>query len=91
MPVIRLNSEELARRQQEKGWTDEELVKRIGVARSQLWRVRLSPSDSRYNAPGQLFIAGVLRAFPEATFEELFFLADELRGRNTATGTEGGD
>lgn len=75
---IRLNTEELARRQRKNGWNDEELARQIGVARSQLWRVRLSPDDPRYNAPGQAFIAGVLKAFPDARFEDLFFLEDRL-------------
>lgn len=74
MNVIRLNVEELNRRQKEQSWSDEELAKRIGVARTQLWRVRLPSNDHRHNTPGKLFIAGVLRAFPEAKFEDFFFI-----------------
>lgn len=82
MTVIRLNVDELIRRQKEKGWDEGMLAKQIGVGRTQLWRIRLSPDDPRYNGPGQLFIAGTLKAFPEASFEDLFFLDSKLRPRN---------
>lgn len=82
MSSIRLNVQELERMQKEKGWDDTELAKRIGVARTTLWRVRLPIDDPRYNAPGEAFIAGVLSAFHGSVFEDLFFLADVMRDRN---------
>lgn len=56
--------------------TDQEFAEFIGVSRSQLWRAKLPPSDRRFSL-GQDFIAKVLNAFADHTFEELFFL-DEV-------------
>jgi len=59
---------------------DTDLAEKLNVARSTLWRVRLPVDDPRYNAPGKDFIAKILKAFPEATFEELFFLDECCEG-----------
>lgn len=59
---------------------DTDLAAKLNVARSTLWRVRLPADDPRYSAPGKDFIAKALRAFPEATFEELFFLDECCEG-----------
>ncbi len=74
MATIRLNIKALERLQRKNGWSDEDLCKKIGISRTQLWRLRLPPGDPRYNAPGETFIANVLKAFPDKYFEDLFFL-----------------
>lgn len=53
--------------------TDQGFAKFLGVSRSQLWRAKLPPNDKRFSL-GQDFIAKVLSAFPEHTFEDIFFL-----------------
>ena len=73
-----------------KGLTDNELSKIMNISTTQLWRVRLPDNDPRHNDPGADFVAGALRAFPNKSFEELFFLVETLRVRNAVpTGTEG--
>lgn len=80
MPKIRLNTKALAKLQKQKGWDDGELCKQIGIDRAHLWRLRLPADDPRYNAPGEIFIAGTLKAFSEKSFEELFFLDNNIAG-----------
>ncbi|MDN5324136.1 MAG: hypothetical protein PWQ67_2590 [Clostridia bacterium] len=71
---IRLNITKLNELQKKKGLNDTQLAEKIGVSPSTLWRVKLPINDSRYNSPGEDFIAGVLKAFPEICFEDIFFL-----------------
>lgn len=54
---------------------DAEVAKYMGISAVQLWRVRLPDGDPRHNDPGNEFIAGVLRLFPDKKFEDLFFLS----------------
>ena len=54
---------------------DNELAKKMNISTTQLWRVRLPDEDPRHNDPGQDFVAGALKAFPEKRFEDLFFLS----------------
>ncbi|MBG9943898.1 hypothetical protein ABE237_15665 [Brevibacillus formosus] len=56
-------------------FTDKRFAEFIGVSRSQLWRAKLPPSDKRFSL-GEDFIAKVLSAFPDHTFEDIFFLDD---------------
>jgi hypothetical protein len=74
--AIRLNEKELRKAAIDKDLeTNAQIAEAIGVSVSQLWRSSLPIDDPRYNAPGQTFIAGVLKAFGEP-FERFFFLED---------------
>jgi len=64
--------------QKMEGWSDSELAKRMGVNKTQVWRVK-----EGHNNPGRDFIAGALKVFPEASFDELFYLPGVLRVRKT--------
>lgn len=75
--IIRLKVKELMKAQIDKGIpTDAALAQEIGISASQVWRAKLPTSDSRYNAPGNQFIAGVIGAF-QGKFED-FFYVDEV-------------
>ncbi|MEH7157499.1 hypothetical protein [Neobacillus drentensis] len=74
--AIRLNEKELRKAAIDKDLeTNAQIAEAIGVSVSQLWRSSLPIDDPRYNAPGQTFIAGVLKAFGEP-FERFFFLEE---------------
>jgi transcriptional regulator with XRE-family HTH domain len=73
---IKLRVDVLERLQTEKKWTDTELAKQMGISRSRLWRAKLPESHSEYCSPGESLIIGVLKAFPERKFDDLFFLDD---------------
>jgi transcriptional regulator with XRE-family HTH domain len=76
--AIQLNENELRAAAALQGLkTDAQIAKVIGISASQLWRATREPSDPNYNAPGQSFIAGVLKAFGEP-FERFFFLNDDV-------------
>ncbi|MED5040681.1 helix-turn-helix transcriptional regulator [Geobacillus stearothermophilus] len=77
---LSLNIEKLEQLQKQRNWSDTELAKRIGVSRSRLWRAKLPKDHPYYCYPGETFIAGVLKAFPEVSFEEIFFLDDLCSG-----------
>ncbi len=70
-----INVEQIQKLQQEKGWTDTELAAKIGVSRSRLWRAKLPVTHEHYCSPGETLIIGVLNAFPEKKFDDLFFLS----------------
>ena len=76
MSLIKLNRENFERHQKAKGWSDKELAQRMGIHRVQIWRVK-----EGHNEPGRDFIAGSLKVFSEASFEELFFMSEVLRAR----------
>lgn len=57
-----------------RGLTDIEIASKMKVSTTQLWRVRLPDDDPRHNNPGKDFVAGVLTAFPDVRFEDLFYL-----------------
>ncbi|MGE7114342.1 helix-turn-helix transcriptional regulator [Lysinibacillus sp. NPDC047702] len=60
--------------------TEREFAKLIGVAHSTVNRVL----NGKRN-PGSKFIAGILKRFPELTFEELFIFNNNLpKGDRTA-------
>lgn len=74
--AIRLNENELRKAAIDYNLeTNAQIAEAIGVSSAQLWRATLDPTDPRYNAPGQSFIAGVLKAFGEP-FERFFFLGE---------------
>jgi hypothetical protein len=74
--AIRLNKKELRKAAIDRNLeTNAQIADAIGVSVQQLFRASLPVSDHRYNAPGQTFIAGVLRAFGEP-FERFFFLGN---------------
>ena len=74
--ALRLNKIELKKAALDKQLeTNEQIAEAIGVSVSQLWRATLPSNHASYNAPGQSFIAGVLKAFGEP-FERFFFLEE---------------
>lgn len=70
---IKLRIEMLKILQNNKGWSDKELAKKMGISRSRLWRARLPENHKDYCSPGESFIVGALNAFPNQKFEDLFF------------------
>lgn len=73
-PIIRLNTQEFMKAANENNLNnDTQLAAKIGVSVTQVWRAKLPIDDSRHNAPGTSFIAGVLTAFG-GPFEKFFFL-----------------
>jgi transcriptional regulator with XRE-family HTH domain len=77
---IVLNIQKLESLQKERNWTDTELAKRLGISRSRLWRAKLPKDHPHYCSPGESFIAGVLKTFPEVNFDEIFFLDNVCSG-----------
>lgn len=86
---ISLKIEYLRQLQEERGISDAKLASMASLNPSQIWRVK----EGRCK-PGPDFIAGLLNAFPDKTFDDLFFLARPLQARQgkdatlDATGTE---
>lgn len=81
--MIKLNRERFEEHQKVKGWNDTELAEKMGINRVQIWRVK-----EGHNEPGRDFIAGALKVFPEASFDELFFMPGVLRVRKTNAAKE---
>ena len=52
-------------------------AEKMEMSQSQLWKVKMGIHN-----PGKNFIAGALKAFPSASFDELFFLSGVLRERS---------
>lgn len=71
---IKLKISEVNEAQQKLKFTDTKFAKYIGISRSRLWRARLPESHQEYCTPGEDFIAGILRAFPNKSFDDFFFL-----------------
>jgi DNA-binding XRE family transcriptional regulator len=71
---LKLRVDKLEELQTENSWTDTELAKRMGISRSRLWRAKLPAEHNEYCSPGESLIIGVLKAFPEKKFDDLFFL-----------------
>ncbi|WP_037563496.1 helix-turn-helix domain-containing protein [Sporolactobacillus terrae] len=57
--------------------SDSQLAELIGVANSTVNRIL----NGKRN-PGSKFISGILMAFPDLKFEQLFYCIDELPKRN---------
>ncbi|MCK9324462.1 MAG: hypothetical protein M0P69_03105 [Bacteroidales bacterium] len=85
--MIKLNRNAFEKLQSIKGWSDTELAEKMSIDRVQVWRVK-----EGHNGPGRAFIAGALKVFPEASFDELFILPGVVRGRKARsappTGTD---
>ena len=74
--IVRLKTKELMKAQIDLSIaSDSDLASKIGVSTTQVWRVKLSPKDKRYNTPGNHFIAGVMNTFG-GPFERFFYLDD---------------
>ncbi|SET52595.1 helix-turn-helix domain-containing protein [Nonomuraea wenchangensis] len=72
-PVISLRLKEWERRMNAKDLaTDSARAERIGVSRTTVSRVQQGPSEPGGIRPGENFIAGVLYAFPDLRFEDVF-------------------
>lgn len=71
---VNIRVEKLEELQRKANLTETELAQRIGVDRTTIYRVKRGKS-----APGEDFIAGALKAFPEISFDELFFLGKVLQ------------
>lgn len=82
--MVKLNREALEKLQAKHNINDTELANKMGINRTQVWRVKAGKND-----PGTDFVAGALRAFPGVKFDELFILPDVVQARKTQpTGTE---
>lgn len=88
MPKIKLKVESLNKIQKEQDLNDSELSKKIGISRNRLWRAKLQETHREYCSPGELFIAGVLKAFPDKSFDDLFFLDNSKVDTNVSVESE---
>jgi transcriptional regulator with XRE-family HTH domain len=75
-PKVLLKTEYLKRLQDERGISDAALAEMASLNPTQIWRVKQGKCY-----PGSEFIAGILSAFPDRTFDDLFFLAKPLQVR----------
>lgn len=73
-PKIILNVDYLNYLQEKKEMSDSDLAKEASLNVSQIWRVKKGRSN-----PGPKFIVGVLNAFPDQKFNNLFFLISPLQ------------
>lgn len=80
MPAIKIKDGVLEEIQDKHKLNDSELASKIGIDYSMLWRIK-----TNRNNPGQQFVARILNAFPDLTFEEIFFLDGSSHG-SEATG-----
>jgi lambda repressor-like predicted transcriptional regulator len=64
------------------GMSDAAFSRKIGVAQSTLFRIKLPDNDKRHCDPGKTFIANILNSHPDLKFEDVFFLASNFRSRN---------
>ncbi|MEM5777674.1 MAG: hypothetical protein QXJ06_04490 [Candidatus Aenigmatarchaeota archaeon] len=75
---IFLNKEEFLKLQKKTNLNFTEIANKIGISRSQLWRILNGHSN-----PGERFIAGFKMAFAEENFDK-FFLIKPLRKSDTS-------
>jgi len=64
--------------QREHSLNDSQLAVKIGIDYSGLWRIKTGR-----NKPGEQFVAKILAAFPELSFENVFFLDTQSHGSDT--------
>lgn len=64
--------------QSEHSLNDTQLASKIGIDYTGLWRIKTGR-----NKPGEVFVAKILAAFPELTFEKVFFLETKSHGSDT--------
>lgn len=74
--IIQLDIDTFLSFQKMKGWNESETAANLNVSPEQLWKIK----KGKHN-PGQDFIAGVLTAFPEASFDDFFIVPNSLRLR----------
>lgn len=55
--------------QRELGWSDRKLAAEMGISDAQVSRVRSGQRDINHD-----FMTGALRAFPDKSFEDLFYV-----------------
>lgn len=66
------------------GMSDTAFAKKLGVSRSQLWRVR-----TRKSSVGAEFLAKFMNAFPEERIDEYFFSKEcSINGTVSSDGTQ---
>lgn len=88
MKKIKLRVDVLNQLQKEHNLTNTELAEKMGISRSRLWRAKLPETHPEYCSPGEDFITGALDAFPELSFDDLFFLDEvciEVHKNNKST------
>ncbi|WP_084781670.1 helix-turn-helix transcriptional regulator [Paenibacillus sp. D9] len=79
-----LNVEKVREYMQIKGWSDDDLAEKIGISRTQVFRVLKGIQD-----PGNKFIAGLLDACREMGLNDLFIFDKELpHGNENKGGTD---
>lgn len=66
--MIYINKEKLQKLLEDEGITPSKFAKKIGISRTQIWRILESKSN-----PGAEFISKFKQAYPRETFEEYFF------------------
>ncbi|OEH86763.1 hypothetical protein BHU72_00365 [Desulfuribacillus stibiiarsenatis] len=77
--IVRLNVEAFDRRIREIGFVDNQEVARVmGISTTQIWRAKLPINDSRYNSPGNCFIAGVIYTLG-GPFENFFYIEENMK------------
>lgn len=74
MSGIKLKTAYLESKRREMGWTKGRLARQVGISSTTLYRISLPFDHPDYDGPGAKVIAGVLQAFPDATFEAFFTL-----------------
>ena len=74
--VIKLRVDMLRKVQALKGWNNSKLARKMGVNRNMLYKALLPENNPYHVNIGPSFIAGALRAFPELTFEDLFYIEE---------------
>lgn len=72
--MIKLKVDMLRKAQKMKGWNNTRLAKKMGVNRDTLRKVMLPENHPKHINVGAQVIEGALMAFPELTFEDLFYL-----------------
>lgn len=78
----KLNLSNFKKHQELKNWNDSETAIQMGVSPSRICRVKQGDN------PGEEFIVGALKAFPEASFDELFIIPGVMRERKTLKKSE---
>lgn len=78
MSAICIREKVLETIQDEHNLNDSQLALKIGIDYTGLWRIKTGR-----NKPGEQFVAKILAAFPELTFEKVFFLDIQSHGSDT--------
>ncbi|WP_055108942.1 helix-turn-helix domain-containing protein [Paenibacillus ihumii] len=82
---MEINLKNIEAYMQSKGWDESELAEKIGVSRTQVYRVLRGQ-----RSPGNEFIAGLLNACREMGLNDLFIFEDPLPlGNEDGNGEDG--